>query len=73
MKLFIKSMLVRAAYTFAETMIGLIIVGQTFTEIDWIHALSVSGVAAVVSILKSVIVGLPEAADVDLSGGDKHE
>ena len=51
---------VRAAKTFAQTMAALIgteLVG--FTELDWLHILSVAGVAAVLSLLTSV-AGLPE-------------
>lgn len=50
----------RALYTFAETMIGMITVGQAFTEINWLHIFSVSGVAAIVSLAKSIVIGMPE-------------
>lgn len=50
----------RALYTFAETAVGMITVGQAFTEINWLHIVSVSSVAAIVSILKSIIIGMPE-------------
>jgi len=53
----------RAAYTFAETAVAMLTVGQAFTEVDWMHIISVSGVAAIVSVLKSIIVGLPEAKE----------
>lgn len=66
MKKFIYSMLIRAVWTFAEAAASLLVVGQTITEIDWIHTLSVSAVAAIISMLKSVIVGLPEATGVDV-------
>lgn len=52
----------RALYTFAETAIGMITVGQAFTEVNWVHIISVSGVAAIVSFLKSIVVGMPEVA-----------
>ena len=51
---------IRAVRTFAQTAVALIgteMVG--FTDLDWIHIASVSGVAAVLSILTS-IAGLPE-------------
>ena len=51
---------IRAVRTFAQTAVALIgteMVG--FTDLDWIHIASVSGVAAVLSILTSV-AGLPE-------------
>lgn len=50
----------RALYTFAETAIGMITVGQAFTEINWLHILSVSAVAAIVSLGKSIVIGMPE-------------
>lgn len=57
---FVIKAVIRAVYTFAETALSMITVGQAFVEINWIHILSVSGVAAVYSLLKSIAVGLPE-------------
>lgn len=50
----------RALWTFAETAVGMITVGQAFTEVNWLHIISVAGVAAVVSLLKSIIISMPE-------------
>lgn len=50
---------IRALKTFAQTFISMTTVGQAFVDINWTHVLSVSGVAAVVSLLTS-IAGLPE-------------
>jgi hypothetical protein len=50
---------IRAIKTFAQTFVGCIAVGATFAEVDWLRALSVSGVACVLSILTS-LAGLPE-------------
>lgn len=58
----------RAAYTFAETAIAMITVGQAFTEVDWLHVLSVAGVAAIISALKSVLLGMPEAQEGIVDG-----
>lgn len=55
-----KFALKRALWTFAQTAIGMITVGQAFTEVNWLHILSVSAVAAIVSILKSIVIGMPE-------------
>lgn len=52
--------IIRAVYTFAETALSMITVGQAFFEVNWMHILSVSGVAAIYSILKSIVVGMPE-------------
>lgn len=50
---------IRAAKTFCQTAVSMLTVGQALLEVEWIHVLSVSAVAAVVSILTSV-AGLPE-------------
>ena len=55
--------LIRAVRTFAQSMVAMIGVGAAFNEIDWLKALSVSGVAFVLSILTSLATGLPEAED----------
>ena len=50
----------RAVWTFAETALGMITVGQAFTEVNWLHIISVAGVAAIASFLKSVVISMPE-------------
>ena len=55
-----KSALKRAVWTFAETALSMITIGSAFTEINWVHIISVAGVAAVASFLKSIVVGMPE-------------
>lgn len=59
----IKAALIRAVRTFAQTAISMITIGQAFAEIDWAAVASVSGVAAVLSILTS-LAGLPEVDDI---------
>lgn len=54
--------LIRAVKTFAQTFASMIAVGAAFSEIDWLRALSVSGVAFVLSWLTS-LAGLPEVED----------
>ena len=54
--------LIRAIKTFAQTAVSMIAVGAAFSEIDWLRALSVSGVAFVLSILTSM-AGLPEVPE----------
>ena len=54
---------IRAAKTFCQTAVSMIGTGAVgFTDLDWIQIASVSGVAALVSILTSV-AGLPELDD----------
>ena len=54
--------LIRAVKTFAQTFAGCIAVGAAIHEVDWLRALSVSGVSFVLSILTS-LGGLPEVQD----------
>ena len=56
--------LIRAVRTFAQSFVAYIGVGAAFSEVDWIKALSVSGVAFVMSILTSLATGLPEVEDI---------
>jgi len=51
--------LIRAVRTFAQTYAGCIAVGAAVEEVQWLRALSVSGVAFVLSVLTS-LAGLPE-------------
>lgn len=53
--------MIRAIHTFAQTALSFITIGLAFTDIDWMTVLSVAGVAAVYSILKSIVLGTPEA------------
>lgn len=50
----------RALWTAAETALALIPVGVGLEEVGWLHVLSVSALAAVISALKSIVTGLPE-------------
>ena len=59
-KKFLIAALIRAVRTFAQTFVSMIGVGAAFSEVDWLRALSVSGVAFVLSILTSLATGLPE-------------
>ena len=61
-KSWLKAALVRAVKTLAQTMAGCITVGAAVEEVQWIRALSVSGVAFVLSMLTS-LAGLPEVDD----------
>ena len=53
---------VRALKTFAQAMLGSIAVGAAIAEVQWGYILSVSFVAALLSLLTS-IAGLPEVED----------
>ena len=55
----IKAAAVRAVKTFAQTALSMLTIGQAFMDVNWVNVLSVSTVAALISILTSV-AGLPE-------------
>ena len=59
-KAWIKALGARAGYTFAETLLAAIATAQLIEEVDWRVALSMACLAALVSILKSIVVGMPE-------------
>ncbi len=56
---------VRCLKTFCQTALSMITVGQAFIDVSWANVLSVSGVAAIISILTS-IAGLPEVDDTKI-------
>ena len=46
----------RALRTFAQVLLSLIVVGETgFMDVDWVQAGSVAGLAALASVLMSVV------------------
>lgn len=60
----------RAVRTFAQTAVALIGTGAAgFTDFDWVRIASVSGVAAVLSILTSVATNLPEVEGAQIGVG----
>ena len=62
-KEWLKYALLRAVKTFAQSFAACIGVGAALEEIQWLRALSVSGAAAVLSILTSLATGLPEVKE----------
>ncbi|MED9905289.1 MAG: holin [Lachnospiraceae bacterium] len=55
---------IRAAKTFAQTAVSMMTVGQAVMDVNWVNVLSVSCVAAVISLGTSV-AGLPEVHTED--------
>lgn len=53
---------IRALKTFCQTAVSMLTVGQAMLEVEWLHIISVSAVAAIISFLTSV-AGLPEVND----------
>lgn len=66
-KKWIIAALIRAVRTFAQTFVGFIAVGAALEEVQWLRALSVSGAAAVLSILTSLATGLPEVEELPIT------
>lgn len=50
---------IRALKTFAQTAMSMLTIGQAVIDVNWVNVLSVSVVAALISLLTSV-AGLPE-------------
>ena len=65
--------LIRAIKTFAQAFAASIGVGMAVSEVEWLRALSVSGVAFVLSILTSLATGLPEVQDPYQTPPDEEE
>lgn len=62
-KKFLAAAGIRALRTFAQSFVGFVAVGAAISEVQWLRALSVSAVAAILSILTSIATGLPEVED----------
>lgn len=58
----IKAAGIRAGKTAAQVAVSMLTVGQAVMDVNWVNVLSVSAVAAVISILTSV-AGLPEVKE----------
>lgn len=56
------SALKRAVWTFLQSVLGMLTVGVAVTEFDWKSIVLVSITAAIISFLKSMVVGTPEAS-----------
>ncbi len=65
-KKFLIAMAIRAVRTFAQTFVAFIGVGAAFDEVNWVKALSVSGVSFLLSCLTSLATGLPEVEDTEI-------
>ena len=63
-KNWIKAAGIRAIKTFAQTAVSMLTIGQAVIDVNWINVLSISSVAALISILTS-IAGLPEVENED--------
>lgn len=60
MKKFIKCAVIRAVKTMCQTAIGIIGASTLISEVDWLMCLSAVGMSGLLSILTSIVGGLPE-------------
>lgn len=51
---------IRAARTVAQTALSMLTVGMALSDVDWVKVASISVVAGIISILTSIVTGLPE-------------
>lgn len=61
MKEFFKAAGIRAARTIAQTAISVIGTSAVLADVDWMMVLSASVLAGILSLLTSIVTGLPEA------------
>jgi hypothetical protein len=58
----LKAAAIRALRTVAQTALGMMTIGAAVNEVNWAYVASVSVVAAVYSLLTSLVTTLPEIA-----------
>ena len=58
----IKSALIRAIKTMAQTALSMITIGMAISDVEWKQMISITLVAGLYSILTSIVTGLPEAS-----------
>ena len=59
-KKFLKAMGIRALKTFCQTAIAIIGCAMVLEDVNWAYLISASALAGLLSILTSVVAGLPE-------------
>lgn len=72
MKKFFKCALMRAVKTMCQTAIGIIGASTLISEVDWITCASAVCMAGILSILTSIVGGLPEV-DYEYEEEDEEE
>lgn len=63
MNSFIKAALIRALRTFCQVAVASIGTATIFADINWLYLFETSLLAALLSLLTSVITGLPEVEE----------
>lgn len=59
-KEFVRAAAIRAVRTGAQVLLSMLAVGMSLTEVNWPNALNVTGMSMLISVLTSLIAGLPE-------------
>lgn len=59
-KEFWRAALIRCLHTMAQTALGLLGAGAVLSDVDWLQTLSAAALAGLISLLKSIAVGMPE-------------
>lgn len=67
-KKWLKAAAIRAVKTIAQTAIATIGTTALITEVNWLVVFSASAMAGVLSVLTSIVIGLPEADDEEATG-----
>jgi len=65
-RIWVKAAAKRAAWTVAQTAVGAIGTSYLIQEVDWKVVASAAALAGIVSILKSVTIGMPETPEAGL-------
>lgn len=60
---FIKAALIRMVRTIAQTAIATIGTSAVMTDVNWLYVGSASLLAGILSLLTSIVTGLPEVGD----------
>ena len=69
----ITAALIRAAHTAAQTAVATIGTATVLQEVDWRLVLSATALSAILSLLKSVTIGMPETDDFEDFDEDEEE
>jgi O-antigen ligase len=63
----IKDIILRTVYTFLESLLSMLVVGNLISSFDWIAILSVSATAALIAFIRAVMAAIkkidPEVTD----------
>lgn len=65
MKVFIRAALIRACHTMAQYALALLGTATLLGEVNWMMVLSGTLMAGIISLLKSFVIGMPEAERID--------